>query len=345
MIRPNNLKKRDIIGLISPSSPLAGMVPHRVKNGIEMLVSLGFKVKVGKNALLVNDYIAGDPKKRAEDIHDFFRDSEITAIISFTGGNHSNQVLDYLDFELIKKNPKIFLGYSDITVLHFAFLTQCNLVTFYGPSALNQFAENPKMLPYTEEYFKKALMQADPIGEVCPSGEYTEEVLNWFKKEDLKRKRKMKKNSGWEWLQEGNAKGLILGGCISSMMHLRGTKFWPSFKNKILFWEISEGDSIEKGESLANIDTHLMDLKLTGVFKEIKGMIVGRPFGYTSKEVEKLKEMIKKYLRDCSIPVLFNVDIGHTDPMITVPLGVEVEIDSKRNTFNFLESGTKYYEK
>lgn len=345
MIKPNYLKKGDLIGLVSPSAPLAGLVPHRVEKAIKALNSMGFEVKIGKNALMVNEYVAGDPKKRAEDINNFFRDPKIKAIVSFIGGNHSNQVLDYLDFELIKNNPKVFLGYSDVTVLHFALLTQCNLVSFYGPSGLNQFAENPRILPYTEEYFKKALMQTAPIGKVHPSKEYTEEILDWFNKEDLKRGRKMFANTGWEWIKEGSAEGLIVGGCISSMIHLRGTKFWPNFKNNIFFWETAEGDSIEKGESLANVDSYLMDLKLSGVFDKIKGMIIGRPFAYTKQETDKLKKIIKKYFKEYNIPILFNIDIGHTDPMMTIPLGVKVKIDSDKKTFEFLESGIKYYEK
>jgi len=344
MIKPDYLKKGDLIGLVSPSAPLAGLVPHRVEKAVEALNLMGFNVKIGKNALMVDDYVAGDPKRRAEDINNFFKDPKIKAIISFIGGNHSNQILDYLNFELIKNNPKIFLGYSDVTVLHFALLTQCDLVSFYGPSGLNQFAENPKILTYTEKYFKKALMQVAPIGKIYPSSEYTEEILNWFNEEDLKRGRKMLVNTGWEWIKEGCAEGSIVGGCISSIIHLRGTRFWPNFKNTIFFWEIPEGDSLEKGESLANIDSYLMDLKLSGVFDGIKGMIIGRPFAYTKQEIDKLKKIIQEYFKEYNIPILFNVDIGHSDPMITVPLGIRVRIDSDKKIFEFLESGTKYYE-
>jgi muramoyltetrapeptide carboxypeptidase LdcA involved in peptidoglycan recycling len=112
-----------------------------------MLKSLEFKVKVGKNALKITGHTAGSAKERAEDINNFFKDKNIKAIFSFIGGNHSNQILKYLDFDLIRKNPKIFLGYSDITVLHFALYAQADLASFYGPVVLAQFAENPEMLP------------------------------------------------------------------------------------------------------------------------------------------------------------------------------------------------------
>lgn len=340
LVKPEALKVGDTIGLISPSAPLANLASHRARKGIKMLEQLGFKIKVGKNALKIKEYTAGTPKERADDINSFFKDKEVKAIFSFIGGNHSNQVLKYLDFSLIKKNPKIFLGYSDVTVLHFALYVKANLITFYGPAVLTQFAENPRILSYTETYFKKALMQRDPIGKIEPSIQWSDEILDWFKKEDLKRPRKMKKNKGWQWLRQGKAEGSILGGCITSMLHLRGTEYWPNFRNPILFWEIPEsGDNFTKGEKVENIDSYLTDLELTGVFKNIKGMIVGRFFGYSEQEKDKIIKIIKDRTYDYSFPILLNVDIGHTDPMITVPLGVRVKIDSSKNFFEIKESG------
>lgn len=340
LIKPPQLKIGDTIGLISPSAPLAGLVPHRTQKAIKSLTEMGFRVKVGKNALKVTGYTAGSPKERAEDINNFFKDKTVRAIICFIGGKHSNQILKYIDFNLIKKNPKIFLGYSDATVLHFAFYTQSNLVTFYGPAALTQFAENPKILSYTEEYFRKAVMKPEPIGKIEPSPYWTDEILDWFKKEDLKRPRKMKKNKGWRWLKRGKAKGPILGGCITSMMHLRGTKYWPDFSGSIFFWETPESsDDFTKGERIENIDSYLTDLELSGVFKNIKGMIVGRFFGYSKQQQKEIIKIIKKRTSNYNFPVLLNVDVGHSDPMITIPLGVEVQIDSSTNLFEIKESG------
>lgn len=338
--KAKHLDLGDCIGLVSPASSLAGLVPHRVKKGTEMIKKLGFNVKIGKNALKVTGHTAGSPKERAQDINDFFKDKSTKAIIAFIGGNHSNQLLKYLDFCLIRKTPKIFIGYSDTTVLHLAFYTQANLVTFYGPAVLTQFAENPQMIPYTEEYFLKVLTKNDPIGKVYPSENWTDEVLYWFKKEDLTRPRKMKKNNGWQWLKPGKTQGKILGGCITSMMHLRGTKYWPDFNESILFWEIPESEAdFKKGESLANIESYLTDLELSGVFRQIKGMIIGRPFGYTNKQTKSLIDIIKKATRDYKFPILFGVDIGHSDPIITIPIGVNVKIDSAYNQFEILESG------
>jgi len=341
LIKPKHLQKGDVIGIVSPSAPLAGLVFHRVAKGLKMLESIGFKVKIGKHALKITGHTAGNPKQRAEDINNFFKDKNIRAIFSFIGGNHSNQILKYLDFDLIKRNPKVFLGYSDITVLHFALYTQANLVSFYGPAVLTQFAENPKTFLYTQQHFEKAVMYPKSIRRIEPSLYWTDEVLDWFKKEDLKRSRKMKKNNDWQWLKKGEANGIILGGCITSMMHLRGTRYWSDFSESILFWEIPESSGdFTKGESPESIDAHLTDLELSGVFDEIRGMIIGRPFGYTKKQTSQLIQIIKERTKDYNFPILFNVDIGHSDPMITVPLGIKIRINSHKNLFEFTESGT-----
>lgn len=342
LIKPQKLKLGDTIGLVSPSAPLAGLVSHRTKKAIEMLKEMGFKVKIGRYVLEITDYTAGSPKERAADINSFFKDKDVKAIICFIGGNHSNQILKYLDFNLIKRNPKIFLGYSDATVLHFAFYTQANLVTFYGPAALTQFAENPRILSYTEEYFKKALMAARPISKIKPSTYWTDEILDWFKKEDLKKPRKMKRNKGWQWLKQGKAEGQILGGCITSMMHLRGTRYWPDFSSAILFWETPESDNdFTKGEKIENIDSYLTDFELSSVFKKIKGMIVGRFFGYSEQEKKEAVKIIKTRTAGYNFPILADVDIGHSDPMITVPFGVRAIINSSKNLFEIEESGIR----
>ena len=339
MIKPKVLKKGDTIGIVSPSSPLGGLLKHRLKQGIKSLEDLGFKVKLGKNALKVTDYTAGSFMERAEDLNSMFANKNIKGIISMIGGFHSNQIVDLLDYDLISKNPKVFIGFSDISVLHFAINTQSLLVTFYGPAILTQFGEKFGVDNYTLEYFKKAVMSVEPIGEITPSKNWTDEVLDWFLKKDLERPRSMKKNEGHIWLKEGNCKGELIGGCITSILHLRGTKYWPDFKNKIFFWEIPESSSdITRGEPLSKVDAHLVDLKLSGVFDEVAGMIIGRPKGYSEGESKKLKNVILSNFSKHSFPILYNVNIGHTDPIITLPIGVEAELNSKKNSFRVIES-------
>ncbi len=340
LVKAEHLSVGNTIGIVSPSSGMAGRLPHRVERGVKMLEKMGFKVKLGRNALKVTDYTAGSAEDRAEDLNDFFTDPSIKAIISFIGGFHSNQIVKFLDLKAIKKSPKIFMGYSDMTVLHYVLYSKCDLVTFYGPAVLTQFAENPAILSYTKEYFEKAVMSNKPIGKLQPSDFYTDEVLNWFEKKDLERPRNTKKNIGWQWLKKGKSAGPILGGCITSMMRLRGTDYWPNFQGKNFFWEIPEGScDFTKGESISRVDSYLTDLKLSGVFDGIKGMIIGRPFGYTEKESLDLQNIVIKNMKNYDFPILYNVDIGHTDPILTIPLGMMSELDSDKNDFSIIESG------
>jgi muramoyltetrapeptide carboxypeptidase len=340
LIKPRRLRTGDTIGIVSPAAPLAGLVPHRVDKGVKALKDMGFKVRLGANSLKVSGKMAGSPEERADDLNHFFADSDIAAIFSFIGGNHSRQLLDYLDFDNIRKNPKIFLGYSDPTVLHLAFHTRVGLVSFYGPAVLTQFAENPSNFPYTKSYFERSLTSTEPIGKITPSEQWTDEVLDWFQKKDLERARKMKKNKGWEWLKGGSAEGPILGGCLTTMLELKDGDFWPELTGRIFFWETSEdSDDFTAGERPELISAELAYLRKSGVFGKIKGMVVGGPFGYTDKAMDLLKKVILKNTDGFNFPILFSVDIGHTDPMITVPLGVKTTLDSRGDVFSITESG------
>lgn len=341
MIKPSALKIGDTIGLVSPSSGIASLVPHRVESATRHLENLGFKVKISAHALECLEYVSASAEARASDLMDMFQDPNVHAIVSMIGGNHSNQVLKFLDFEKIKNNPKIFCGYSDVTVLHLALQTKSQLVTFYGPAALTQFAENPGPLPYTLEYFQKATCSPRALGQIMPSVEWTDEVLNWFEKKDLERPRILKRNSGWRWLKPGYSTGQISGGCIASLMHIRGTEYWPNWKDKIFFWEIAESESdFSKGDSPSLIDTYLSDLENSGTFGQISGMVIGRAFGYTEKDLVQLSKIVLDRTRGYDFPILYGPDIGHTDPMITLPCGVVATLNSEQNKFSIDESAT-----
>jgi muramoyltetrapeptide carboxypeptidase len=341
MVKAPRLKNGDTIGIVSPSSGLAGLVPHRFDQGIKALETFGFTVKIGKHAKDVTDWTAGTPEKRAEDVNAMFADKEVAAILCSIGGFHANQIINLLDYNLISKNPKLFIGFSDISVLHLALNKKADLVTFYGPALLTQFGESFGVLEYTQTMFNKALM-GNPIGKVEPSLEWTDEVLNWFQKKDLERPRNMKPNDGYFWLKPGQCQGELIGGCITSILHLRGTEFWPNTAGKIFFWELPESNSdITKGEPVSRIDAHLTDLELSGTFDDIVGMIVGRPKGYTAEESKKMLDIILKRTEKYSFPILCNIDIGHTDPIMTLPIGVKARLDSENKIFEITESATK----
>ena len=335
LIIPPRLRKSETIGFVSPSAGLAPFAMHRIKKATQMFQELGYKVKIGKNALKNAGYVSASVEERVDDIDSMFRDREVKMIICTIGGNHSNQLLKYLDYGLIKKNPKIFLGYSDITILHFAFQSQANLATFYGPCAMTQFGEYPKILDYTLDYFNKALVEeyAEETYEIKLSKIWTDEVLDWFKKKDLKRPRKYNINTSYEWIVKGEAKGEVLGGVIPSINRLAGTKYWIDPAEKIYFIDIPESNDINKGLPVGEVDAYFADLDNLGLFDSIKALIVGRPYRYSKEEIIQLKKLIKKYAGNKGYPVLFNVNIGHVDPIITLRYGASVELNSALERF------------
>ncbi len=332
---PPRLKKGDTIAIISPSAGLAAIFPHRLDNAIKFLESEGYKIKEFPCTRKINDWESAPARERAKDIMGAFLDKEIKAVICSIGGNTINKTLKYLDFEKIKNNPKILCGYSDISVLHYAINKKTGLSTFYGPCAMTQFGEYPRPLKYTLEHFDKAVVKGE-IGEVKASEKWTDELLDWSQKKDLERARELKENKGFEWLKEGKSEGEIIGGCLPSICGLLGTEYWPDHSNKILFIEIPEAQQFDKGEPLAEVDSLLCNLNLAGIFKQIKGLIIGRPFRYDEKEKEKFKEIILDNTKDYNFPILYGVDIGHTDPQITIPLGVKIRLDSRLNLFEFV---------
>jgi len=339
LVKPKRLKKGDLIGVISPSAGAAGFFPHRVEQASKELERLGFKLKIAGNALKTESYVSASAEHRAEDLHELFADPAIKAIIAATGGNHSNQMLKFLDFKLIKANPKIFCGYSDNTVLHYTLASQANLTTFYGPCLVTQFGEYPHILPYTEDHFIKALSQVEPIGPVLPSENYTCEFLDWGQKKDLDRPRHLIPGHGYQWWQTGRAKAPVFGGAVPSINHLAGTRYWVDPTDKILFLDHPEGEIFGTGFPLSWLDSFLADLDNMGVFRQIKGLVIGRAYNLSPEQILQLKQMVLNYTSGFDYPVLYDFNIGHTDPIITLPLGVMVRMDSFNNTFEILESG------
>lgn len=336
LVIPRKLKRGDTIGLVSPSAGLAPFAMHRIEKAIKIFKKEGYHVRIAKNALKNNGYVSASISERVQDLHDMFSDHAVRMIMCTIGGNHSNQLLKNLDYKLIKNNPKIFVGYSDITILHYAFQTKAKLVTYYGPCAMTQFGEYPEIFPYTMEYFNKEILECNTGYEIYPSENWTEEVLDWFTKSDVGRGRKLEKNLGYEWVSTGRTSGALVGGAIPSINHLAGTEYWIDPENKIFFLDIPESHDIYKGLSISDVDSYLADLDNLRVFEKISGLIIGRPYHYSSEESKQLKSLILKYFGHKKCPILFNVNIGHTDPIVTLRYGSSVELDSESNSFKVL---------
>jgi muramoyltetrapeptide carboxypeptidase LdcA involved in peptidoglycan recycling len=336
MLKSSKIKPGDTIGIVSPSWGGAGAFPHRVEQGIKSLNTLGFNVELAPHALNQKGFISDISANRAQDIHDMFANPTIKAIIASIGGDHACHLLPLLDFELIARNPKVFMGFSDITVLNVAIWEKTGLTTFNGPALLTDFAEYPHMLRYTETYFLKAVAGRASIGNVEPSPHWTEEFLDWGEKKDLERPRKLSDSNGWTWLKDGQAEGHLMGGCLESLQHLRGTEFWPDRENTIFFFETSE----EK-PSPETIDGILMDYQNMGVFGKLRGLIVGRPMSYSADEKQSLRERILERMHGYSFPIITDMDFGHTAPQFTIPLGCMARIDSTKKRFEIIETAVE----
>ncbi len=309
------------------------MFPHRVELGVRHLQSLGFKVKIAPHALNQHGFISDTPQNRADDINGMFADSEVKAIIAAIGGDHSCHLLPLLDFDLIRKNPKIFMGFSDITVLNVAIWQATGLVTFNGPALLTDFAEYPKMFEYTEAYMLKALCSAQPIGPVVPSTGWTEEFLDWEQKVDLVRPRAQLDSTGWTWLRGGKAEGILIGGCIESLQHLRGTRFWPDWQDAIMFFETSE-----EAPSPEMVDSMLMDYENMGILEKLKGLLVGRPMRYTDEAKQQLRNVVFERTNQYAFPIVTDMDFGHTAPQLTMPIGCRASIDAENRRFEIVDA-------
>ena len=197
---------------------------------------------------------------------------------------------------------------------------------------MTDFGEYPAPLDYTIRHFDRAVCSGEAIGRIGAATEWTEELLDWRTKTDLTRPRRMLDSSGWTWLREGVAEGELMGGCVESLQHLRGTEFWPDFEGRILFLETSE----EK-PSPARVDGILIDYDNMGVLSRIVGLLVGRPVYYSDSEKAELRHVVHSRTVDYSFPIVTDMDFGHTAPQFTLPLGCAARIDSESRVFEVTE--------
>ncbi|HKO91163.1 MAG TPA: S66 peptidase family protein [Polyangiaceae bacterium] len=333
LLRAPRLRPGDTVGIISPSWGGAAQFPHRVARGIEQLHALGFNTKLGAHALNSNGAVSDTAENRAADIHAFLRDPDVRLILATIGGDHCCHLLPHLDFQLVTSHPKLFMGFSDVTVLNVAIWSATQLVTFNGPALLTDFAEYPALLSYTREWFLRAVTEARPLGQLVPSAVWTEETLDWRTKSDLERARVLQESAGWRWLKPGAAEGTLLGGCLESLQHLRGTRFWPVWENAILFFETSE-----ERPSPETVDGILMDYENMGVFENLAGMLVGRPMRYSDQEKASLDEVLLERTQRYAFPIVSGMDFGHTAPQLTLPVGCHARIDTSTESVVVLDA-------
>lgn len=342
LIKPKKLQQGDRVATVSPSWGGAGEpeLRWRYEQGVKRLVDIfGLKVVSMPNSLKGSDYLYENPQARAEDLMMAFKDESIKGIFANIGGEDSIRLLPYIDFDIIRQNPKIFVGYSDVTVSHL-FCHKAGISSYYGPAILTDFAENVNMDPYTVEMINRTLFSNEIIGDIQPAQEWTSERLEWVE-ENKNRQRTMQKNSGYEVLQgAGIAQGHLIGGCIEVLEFAKGTELWPDAKywnNSILFFETSE----EKPDP-AFIKYWLRNYAVQGILHKANGLIFGKPQdeAYYDEYKKEIQNVMQEFNLE-HLPILYNLNFGHTEPKCILPYGVIAEINCEENSFAILENGVK----
>ncbi len=321
MIIPEKLKKGDEIRVIAPARSLSLLSEENIELATEKLEREGFKVTFSKNCRETDIFRSSSIQSRIEDIHEAFRDKNVKAIFTVLGGFNSNQLLKYLDYDLIKNNPKILCGYSDITVLANAITAKTDLVTYSGLHFATWGMK--KEFEYNLEYFKKCLTSEDEFL-VESSKTWSDDV--WFLDQE---NRKIEENTGFVFLHKGTAEGKIIGGNLCTLNLLTGTEFMPDLSNSILF---IEDDDLVGSSFDVEFDRNLQSLIQQSNFGKIKGIVIGRFQRKTEMTLEKLKYIIETKKELKNIPIIANVDFGHTNPIITFPIGgtIKLAVDDEK---------------
>lgn len=313
VIKPPRLKPGDRVGIVSPAG--ATFDPTELDIVVDAVHGLGLIPHVAPHALARYGYLAGKDRDRADDINQLFADSEIAALIPMRGDWGSARILPYLDYKIIRQNPKIIVGFSDITALLLGITAQTGLVTFHGPHGLTSWKPD-QTIPFQQILFDgQAFVLENPIAA-----------------ED--RDRLMQTQFRVNTITSGQARGRLYGGNLSVLSGIAGSPYFPSLKGAILFLE-------DVGESIYRIDRMLTQLKLSGALDELAGIVFGQctrcgpSGGYGALTLD---EVLQDHIAPLGIPAWSNAAVGHVEPILTIPMGIEVEIDADQGRIITVET-------
>ena len=329
MLYPNKISPGDTIGVVSMSSGTAFDYPERFERGISDLEKKGFKVKIGQNARNKKWFTAGTPEERIGDLETMFEDQEVKMIISSIGGHSAQQILENLNYDLIKENPKILVGYSDTTAILNAVSVKTGMVTYLGPAVMPQFGEFGGIDDYSWNYFRLAFMDQPTSYLVTDSEEIVDEHLRWGVEDS--RRRKTIRNLGSKIFREGTAEGEIWGGNMGVLLKLAGTEYFPDLDGKIL---LLEDDEVE---TPASISGYLTQYRQMGILKRVKAVLIGRfskKVGFREEigvDGPRLGDLLDEAFQGIDFTVVYNMNFGHVDPIITLPIGGMGKITASKN--------------
>jgi muramoyltetrapeptide carboxypeptidase len=312
---PKRLSPGDEIRVIAPSTSMALIKDKQIDLALERLTQLGFHITFGKNVYDHDEFYSTSIEDRIEDLHDAFKDPNVKGIFSAIGGYHANQLLKYLDFELIKANPKVFCGFSDITALGAAIHTKTGLITYSGPH-FSSFGVKYG-IDYTLQSFLESITNDAPY-DVNPSETWSDDP--WYLDQE---NRTFVKQESYMVLQEGVATGKLVGGNLCTLNLLQGTEYMPSLQNSILFIEDDEESHPH------SFDRDLQSLLQIPEAVGIKGVLIGRFQKATNMTDAAIKKIIASKQELRHLPVIANVNFGHVQPIATIPIGGHATITAK----------------
>lgn len=303
LIKPKKLNKGDTIGIVSPAGAVQSDNWEVMQNSIE---GMGFRVKIAPHAKDKKDYLAGEDSDRLSDLIALFRDDEVSAIICARGGYGTHRLLENIDYSVIRDNPKIFVGYSDITALHSAFLNHAGLVTFHGPLAISDFGSEQKD-DYTINNFLEIAQ-----GRVELPYDYVNQ-------------------RNYTLINSGKCRGKLFCANLAMLCSLSGTPYFPDLKDYILVLE-------DIAEPLYKIDRMLMQLKLSGVLGQLKGLLFA-DFTLDDKDTfnNDFIRLVHELLGDLPIPIGYGFNAGHERTKATLPLGVKYEFCADEGILSIVE--------
>ncbi len=328
MLLADRLKYGDTIAFFSPSSAVTSWAPKRFERAKAFLKNKGFNLIAGNLTGKSDFYRSGSIEDRAEELNKLIADKNVKCIMSTIGGYNSNSILPYIDYQTLKENPKIIIGYSDMTAILLGIYSRIDLITFYGPALASSFGEIGRLLDLTYKYFENVLIESQLPYLINNPEIWTDEFIDW---EEQTHEKKVS-NNRLITVNKGAASGRLIAGNLNTMLGIYGSEYMP---------EITEGDILLIEDSMkdaAIIERSFAHLKLNGVLDKIGGLILGKhelfdDLGSNRKPYEIMMEVIGK----ADYPILAEYDCAHTHPMITLPIGVRVKLDADNKNLTIEE--------
>ena len=328
-MKAKKVNTKTTIGVFSASSPISATVPVRYERGKKFLEGKGFRVFNGELYGKRDFYRSGTIKERANELNQLLYHDEIQIVMASIGGNNTNAILPYIDYEYLKKHPKIIIGYSDTTALILAIYAKTGLVTFYGPALASSFGELPPFVDLTYKNFEEMVCGNISIPYQYPMPAiWTDEFINWSEQDRGKEERE----NHWVCVNGGICRGRLIGGNLNTMEGFFGTEYMP---------EIKEGDILLLEDSLKDactIERTFSLLKLAGVFEKVGGIILGKHEKFDDNGTgRKPYEILQEVLDGRKVPLLAEFDCCHTHPMLTMPIGCMVELNATEKKVTLME--------